>query len=513
MRWLRSRRTRRVGAALGAGLLVVVAGWAWAGSLLPASYSVMGMGYPDYGGGPADPATAAGMADMAHTAGAVSVADLTGPAAGAPDVAVELVARKETVTLASGERVSGYTLNHSSPGPTIRVTQGDLLQVTLVNAGVPDGVTLHWHGVDVPNAEDGVAGVTQDAVPVGGRFVYRFRVPDAGTYWYHSHQHSREQIPGGLFGTLIVTPRPASASATPTPAPTPAPAASGPDIVAALHTYGKLRTINGASGLSRADVPAGAQVRVRVIDTDSVVLGLTVSGAPFTVVAVDGSEVNQPTELTGTSVVVPAGGRVDIVFRVPTDGTAVRVDLGSTVALAVGPPGTAPAAAIALTGTLNLLRYGKPAPLGFDPAQADRHFSYHIGRRFGIVDGVPGRYWTVNGHLFPDVPMFEVSEGDTVVMTIVNDSGMVHPMHLHGHHAVVLSRDGVPANGSPWWVDSLDVENHSTYVIAFVADNPGIWMDHCHNLAHAGTGLISHLAYTGVSDPFMIGGTAHNHPS
>ena len=70
-------------------------------------------------------------------------------------------------------------------------------------------------------------------------------------------------------------------------------------------------------------------------------------------------------------------------------------------------------------------------------------------------------------------------------MTISNDSGDVHPMHLHGHHAVVLSRNGVPSTGSPWWVDSLNVADGDTYEIAFVADNPGIWMDHCHNLEHA----------------------------
>ena len=67
-------------------------------------------------------------------------------------------------------------------------------------------MTLHWHGVDVPNAEDGVAGVTQDAVPVGGAHVYRFVAEDAGTYWYHSHQVSHEQVRGGLFGTLVVDP-------------------------------------------------------------------------------------------------------------------------------------------------------------------------------------------------------------------------------------------------------------------------------------------------------------------
>jgi FtsP/CotA-like multicopper oxidase with cupredoxin domain len=97
-------------------------------------------------------------------------------------------------------------------------------------------------------------------------------------------------------------------------------------------------------------------------------------------------------------------------------------------------------------------------------------------------------------------------------MTIRNDSGDVHPMHLHGHHAVVLSRDGVPATGSPWLVDSLDVLDGETYEIAFLADNPGVWMDHCHNLDHAAEGLMAHLAYAGVTTPYRMGSATGNEP-
>jgi FtsP/CotA-like multicopper oxidase with cupredoxin domain len=108
--------------------------------------------------------------------------------------------------------------------------------------------------------------------------------------------------------------------------------------------------------------------------------------------------------------------------------------------------------------------------------------------------------------------MYVVGEGDVVKVRISNGSGDVHPMHLHGHHAVVLSRDGVPATGSPWWVDSLDVAHGHEYEVAFVADNPGVWMDHCHNLPHASQGLVAHLMYAGVTEPFRVGGRGHNEP-
>jgi len=448
---------------------------------VPSTYSVLEMGRADFGGGPAHE----------HGVGR-SVADLTGPADGEPDVAVELAAAEEQFELASGEQVDGFTLNGSSPGPAIEVRQGDLVQVTLTNVDVPDGVTLHFHGVDVPNAEDGVAGVTQDAVLPGDEHVYRFVAEDAGTYWYHSHQVSHAQVRGGLFGTFVVLP-PGERRAQ--------------DVVATVHTYDGRRTINGRTGENPALTEPGRPVRVRLVNTDNGPLRAWVSGAPFRVVAVDGTDVIGPTDLSDAGILVTAGGRVDVLVNAPA-----RIETSGGAALVVGPRFTQVEVAPEPTRTVDLLSYGSPAALPFDPEQADRRFRYEIGRRIGFLDGRPGFWWTVNGNLFPDVPMFHVQEGDVVRMTVVNDSGDVHPMHLHGHHAVVLSRDGVASTGSPWVTDSLNVGDGETYEIAFVADNPGIWMDHCHNLDHARDGLVAHLAYAGVTGPFQVGGEHDNAP-
>jgi len=467
--------------AVVAVLLLGGLGWYWSTTLVPSTYSVMDMGRPDYGGGPAH-----------EHGGGVNVADLTGPADGAPDVAVELAAREESFALASGERVQGYTLNGSSPGPLIEAHVGDLVQVTLTNVDVPDGVTLHWHGVDVPNAEDGVAGVTQDAVGPGQKYVYRFRTEDAGTFWYHSHQVSHTQVREGLFGTLLVLPSVAEDAL---------------DVVAPVHTYSGRRTVAGSTGVTAADADAGAAVRLRVVNTDNGPLRAWVSGSSFRVVAVDGRDLHGPSDVADRGVLVTAGGRVDLLVTAPA-----RIDVGGGTALVVGPRGTKVAAAPEPGRQVDLLGYGTPAPLSFDPEHADRHFDFRIGRRIGLVDGKPGFWWSINGKLFPDVPMFHVTEGDVVRMTITNDSGQVHPMHLHGHHAVVLSRNGVRSTGSPWWVDSLNVADGDSYEIAFVADNPGIWMDHCHNLDHARDGLVAHLAYAGVTEPYRVGGSDTNAP-
>ncbi|MCA1711749.1 MAG: multicopper oxidase family protein [Actinobacteria bacterium] len=476
---MRAERRRLLVAVAGALAVLVPLGWLWQASRLPGTYSVMDMGYEDTGGG--EPV-------MDHASTARSVSSLVADPARPADVRVELTARKQRFRLASGERVDGYTVNGTSPGPTIRAVEGQLVEVHLTNASVPDGVTLHWHGVDVPNAEDGVAGVTQDAVRQGASFTYRFVVDRAGTYWYHSHQVSHAQVQGGLLGALVVTPA----------------KAAGPEALALLHVYRGRQTINGRTGDDTVPAAAGTKVRVRVLNTDNGAAGIWVSGGAYRVLAVDGYDLHEPSAVRDQTVRLTAGGRVDLEVTAPA-----RVEVGGPGSLVVG---TAVSSAPQPAQVLDLLTYGTPAPLPFDAAHADRTFEYSIGRRPGFVNGRPGVHWSINGHLFPGVPMFVVAEGDVVRMHLDNHSGAVHPMHLHGHHAVVLARNGVKASGSPWWVDSLDVANGDDYDIAFVADNPGVWMDHCHNLPHAQQGLIAHLMYEGVTEPFRVGGKGGNSP-
>src|SRR5262249_55544993 len=145
------------------------------------------------------------------------------------DVSVTLIARQEGPTI---------TLNGHTPGPTIRAVAGQLIQVRLVNDSVQGGITLHWHGVDVPNAADGVAGVTQDAVTIGHEFVYRFVAHQSGTFWYHSHQLSHKQVSSGLLGALVITSL-----------------HEAPDVVALLHLYGGAHTVNGVQGEQRFEAP------------------------------------------------------------------------------------------------------------------------------------------------------------------------------------------------------------------------------------------------------------------
>jgi FtsP/CotA-like multicopper oxidase with cupredoxin domain len=466
--------------------LAIPLGVMWWSSLLPAQASAMTMVEPDFGTGPVP---AGG-----HHHDGTSLTTLVADPSRTADVVVELRADAATLDI-GGRQVAGFTLNGTSPGPTIRASQGQLIEVRLTNGSVPDGVTLHWHGVTVPNAMDGVAGVTQDALSPGQSFTYRFVAEHAGTYWYHSHQVSHEQVLGGLFGALVIDP---------------APKADVVDAIALAHTYAGTRTINGAPADLRVEAAAGARVRVRVVNTDNAALSVW-SGDPMVLAAVDGNEVTRPAPFQARLVTVAAGGRVDLLVTVPASGAA-RVQLSKATAVLVGAAGAEPAEPPQPAQSLDLLTYGEPAATGLDPARVDRRFDYVVTQQAGFVKGRPGVWWAINGRLYPNVPMFMVREGELVAMHLENSTSESHPMHLHGHTVLVTARNGVAGTGSPWWTDSFDMAPGDTFDILFRADNPGIWMDHCHNLEHARDGMVAHFAYEGISTPFLLGGALGNEP-
>ena len=410
--------------------------------------------------------------------GEVDVASLTGPS-GPPDRAVTLTAETD------GGR---WTFDGTVPGPELRFQVGELVQVTLVNRDVPGGVTLHWHGLDVPNAEDGVAGVTQDAVEPGNRYVYRFRPEQVGTFWYHSHEASSEQVARGLFGAVVIEPRQPG---------------DGADLVVVDHAR--------VAGPLRREVEPGTPVRLRIVNATNSIGRYTLAGAPYRLVAVDGTDLRGPADIDDERLALAAGGRYDLAFRMPDGPVTLR---GAAKRVELRPPGTdAPLPRDRSRGTVDLLHYGTPGPTLFDAGSpVDRDLRLVIDQRLAFGGRGFGYQWAMNGRVWPDGPVFTVRQGERVRMTIVNRSVANHPMHLHGHHALVVSRDGDAATGSPWWTDTLEVGPGQTYVLLFRADNPGIWMDHCHNLNHARGGFVLHLTYAGVGTRFQVGPGTGNDP-
>jgi FtsP/CotA-like multicopper oxidase with cupredoxin domain len=291
---------------------------------------------------------------------------------------------------------------------------------------------------------------------------------------------------------------------------------------------------------------AGELVRLRVIsaiqeDMNGTPELLTLLGASYRVVSLDGHDLNQPQELGPELLPVGTGQRYDLAFRMPATGQLVLRDVrpqsGSRVpqslwaAVGEGSVPVLPAGASppfernaplqfgrSSLPTFDLTTYGMPAP---DPV-AD-HATYDVSRVLRITNQVGFRYGTqlpkffelihmFNGKSFPDTEPIVVREGQYVRLQLVNATDEYHPIHLHGHYFSVLSKDGRPISGSPVHLDSILIGPHETWDVAFLADNPGLWMLHCHVLIHAAYGLSTMVSYAGISTPYTIGSRDGNFP-
>jgi FtsP/CotA-like multicopper oxidase with cupredoxin domain len=441
---------------------------------------------------------------------AVSVARLTEAPGTEPVDRFTLVAQ---VSRIDGQTL--WTYNGSLPGPELRVVQGDRVRVTLVNR-LPEATTIHWHGLRLPNAEDGVAGLTQDAVQPGQSYTYEFVARDAGTFWYHSHQLTEAQLPRGLFGALIVEP------ARPTE-----------DRDATVLLYGEPGHVR--IDHTRIDARPGQTVRLRVID--AVAPGMDggpetpiLLGAPFRVVALDGHALHEPQPLTATRVPLGMGQRADLVFTMPaTNSVTLRLaelqgqtspvqqvferlgaDAPPSESATIGDGPVPEQPDFASTPLFDEATYGTPAPQLGGPFDVTAPIV--LDKEPGMREGRPQVIHLINGQAAPDVPPLQVTEGQTVRLHIVNHTDEYHPMHIHGHVFTMLARDGQPLSGSPVQLDSVLVGPHETYDVGLVADNPGVWMIHCHVLLHAGMGMMMTLNYAGVYTPYEMGSRSGNVP-
>ncbi len=437
----------------------------------------------------------------------VSVVDLTGPKTGEPDKRFTLYAEKKMLKLSSGRTIEAWTFNGQSPGPQLVVNKGDLVEVTLVNKDIDQGVTLHWHGVDVPNAEDGVAGMTQDAVMPGESYTYRFVANETGSHWYHSHQVSSIQVQKGLFGAFIILPENQKRNEGPL------------DITTLAHDWetpeGTVTTLDFSDTLQAKAVKPGTEVRLRLVNGSSETKIFTLNGTSYKVAAIDGNDIHEPGTLTGSLLKIGGGGRYDVTFTMPEKPVTLALYHENTESgIVFSKDGQGKAEALEEGTVFDPTSYGTPASSPYGSSTAfDREFTMILDQLYvGNYNGKTNQLWAINGEVFPHTPTFMVQEGDIVKTTIVNKSFADHPIHLHGHHIHVLSKNGKPISGSPLVLDTLLVEPGDMYEVAFTANNPGLWMDHCHNLEHAAQGMTMHLAYQNITTPFTIGDRTGNHP-
>jgi FtsP/CotA-like multicopper oxidase with cupredoxin domain len=430
----------------------------------------------------------------------VPMASLTEPPGTQPVKSFTLTAQTAQI-----DGRQAYTYDGTVPGPELRVNQGDRVQVTLINH-LPESTSIHWHGLRLPNAEDGVAGVTQDAIAPGATYTYEFVVKDPGTYWYHSHQHAEQQIASGLYGALVVLP-------------------PGPATVRYDRDYTVIAgDVNDQQPPLHLAASPGQLVRLRLIsaigeDMTGTPELLALVGAPYQVIALDGHDLNQPQELGPELLPVGTGQRYDLAFRMPASGqvtlldqrpkTGSRTPRSEWASLGEGSVPPVPAA----LPTFDLTTYGVPAS---DPVASRPTFDVsqdlRIGNQLGFRFGQRQLIHTLNGKSFPDTQPIVVREGQYVKLRFINDTNEYHPMHLHGHFFSVLSKNGKPLTGSPVHLDSVLVGPHETWEVAFLADNPGLWMLHCHVLVHSAFGLSTMVDYAGVTTPYTIGTQSGNFP-
>jgi len=433
-----------------------------------------------------------------------------------------LKAQPGTATILGGKWADTKVWNYSgqTPGPVLRVTQGDRVRIHVEN-GLDQPTTIHWHGLRIPINMDGVPDISQAPIQPGETFTYEFVVPDAGTFWYHPHVNTSEQIARGLNGILIVEEK-----SPPTvdreelwviddwrlnqDATIQENFGHGMDISHGGR-QGNLVTINGKVP-DIFSVRSGERIRLRLANVANARLfGLRFEGHEPQVIAIDGHPVLPHVPQNGQLILAP-GQRVDIILDCTAKpGTAFKVmdEIYADQAYALID------IAYSKDKPVRTKLLGKIKPLADNPlsepnlADPNRN-KYEViidGGAMGSMQGADfkGQYltinelikhrriWAINGVAADTTamaPMYTVKRGSTNVFSIKNDTVFPHPMHLHGHAFRILSINGQAELYRPW-ADTVLLPPQGSAKIAFVADNPGDWLFHCHILEHVDGGMLS----------------------
>lgn len=230
--------------------------------------------------------------------------------------------------LMPGTKVRAWGYNGQMPGPELRVTEGDHVRVVLKNR-LPVPTTIHWHGVNLPPAMDGPAGLNQAPVPPGQEFVYEFMATPAGSRWYHSHADPANQVPLGLYGPLIIEPRvPTRTYAhdytymlaewdnelTPAVAAGTSPPGSGDRMMRGGEQGADHFLMNGHmdSAIAPIRLAKGDRILIRLMHAGAMPHAFHTHGHSFRIVATDGNPVPEAAQLTKDTVLIGPGERYDL---------------------------------------------------------------------------------------------------------------------------------------------------------------------------------------------------------
>jgi FtsP/CotA-like multicopper oxidase with cupredoxin domain len=400
-------------------------------------------------------------------------------------VTVELDAGETGWEFASGRTIRGFAYNGHIPGPLIDANVGDTVEVRLTNS-LPQATTIHWHGIRVPAEMDGTEAV-QAPVQPGQTFEYRFVVPDAATFWYHSHTNETEQLERGLYGAFVVRgPDEPSFDGERVLLlddlkldPDGEVAPFGDEHEHHAGREGDVRLVNGRQE-PVLGIAGGAIERWRVVNVANTrFVRLSLGGRSFTIIGSDGGLLPRPVPVT--EVLITPGERFDLAVGPFDEGEQLPIESlpydrgkGETprepfATLRVGPTAASHAQIPAVRRQIEPL-----VPADAEPTRAiDLKALMHAGH-----------------HQRAD----PVRVGDLQVWDLVNETGQDHPFHLHGFFFQIVREGGEQAPVLSW-KDTVNVPRKSQVRIAWLPDDrPGEWMYHCHILEHHAMGMMAHFA-------------------
>ena len=451
-----------------------------------------------------------------------------------------------------GRQFAMYGYNGQVPGPLIRVRQNATITVRFHNRiDLPSAV--HWHGVRLDNAYDGVPGVTQDPVAPGDSFTYKVHFPDAGVYWYHPHVREDIEQAMGLFGNMLVdSPDPSYYSPVNREqtlvlddllinADTLIPFGKESPDFALMGRVGNLLLVNAEPRYTQ-QARLGEVVRYYITNVSSSrTYNISFGGAPVKVVASDVSKFEHEERVP--SVVIAPAERYVVEVRFDRPGRYALVNAIQAINHYVGEfepqvdtLGIITVSSIPATPSyakqFNTLRANTAVSRDIDRFR--RYFDKPPDKTLTLtvatnalplatvqfmnvdtayyapvewVDGMPDMNWLSTGKQVRWILRDETGKenmdidwharvGSVVKLRIFNDPKsfhpMQHPIHLHGQRMLVIARDGVPTQNLVW-KDTALIPVGSTVDLLIDASNPGDWMLHCHIAEHLGAGMMTVL--------------------
>ncbi|MDO2934072.1 multicopper oxidase family protein [Paeniglutamicibacter sulfureus] len=466
---------------------------------------------------PTDPLISAAEAQRASTGKTVSQTLTAGPLS----------------TTRAGTDITTWGYNGSLVAPTLRGSVGDQLTVTVANK-LTESTSIHWHGLAMRNDADGVPGLTQEPVDAGTEYLYDFKLPHPGTYWYHSHvEMQRERA---LYGALIIDDPQEPLTydkewvivlddwldgVTGTPDDVIKELSKGMGDMGAMGHGGDngpmvmghmlmgatsdflggdagdvaypLHLFNGASAEKPETFKAepGDRIRLRIINAaGDTAYRIGVPNQQLTVTHTDGF----PVEHTDAdAIVLGMGERIDALLTVGAGYTPVVALAEGKAQMAYGllstGTGDVPARVDLPKSLTGKVVHG--GQLTADPAVRLAAKAPDRVHELRLTGGMANYDWGINGHRFdmtkPFEKAFDIQAGERVEVKFVNDTEMWHPMHIHGH-TFQIGETGARK-------DTVIVLPKETVTVQFDADNPGQWLTHCHNAFHAERGMMGVFSY------------------